>query len=592
MAPTPSRRLSTLTPRQVVDRVMELIAAFPEIVHDLPEKMRTRTYWVTLLAPNSERGARVMEVLRELPAFTTYAPKGKGRAAWKAVFDTELGLSQIRDMLLHWVSIAGVQEPKRPQIRYWRDAYGPDEKVQRVRPLEHFEYIHNPHRGTTTFQRFQGDSIHPSTASSDTYGPIAFPKRRTIGENAQYIPRTTLSYCRWPWKWLEPTKGKFAWHIIDGALAAAKAAGQTVQMRFQPYTMRWDTEKNPPKAKRFPPESSVNVPDWYWDTGARWLDAGPYAKHEPDSNDPRYLKHFGDFIRAFAARYDGHPLLESIDMAYAGFWGESGGNATAKTAATLADIYMSRFKHTQILGMLGTPACNRAVKRGYNLGWRADCLGDLKQSRVKEVPKNQAWNHTYDSYMKEIFNGGLKDAWKTAPVTMETCWTVASWMMYGFDLDMIIEQGYKYHTSVFMPKSVFFTEKSLEKLIPFDRKIGYRFALRQLLLPLQMKVGERHKIECFIDNVGCAPIYRPYAVALRFTQGRTTKVVRFAEDIRTWLPGNVYFEEFISLPRGFQRGEVKVALGIVDDHDTPCVWFAITGKTDAGWHPLTSVDAV
>ena len=593
MATARSRRPSAVTPRQAIDLLMDLIGSFPEQMESLPEKVRTRAYWQTILAPGSYRGAHVMPALCELPAFTNQAPRGKGRAAWERVFKPGIGLEQIRNFVLHLMSIADKRQPARPRIVSWRDAYGPDEKVQRIRPLEHSDYIANPHRGTATFQRFQGDPTYPTPVSSDTHGPLAFPRLRgPVLANVKYIPRTTLTYCRWPWKWLEPVKGRFNWQIIDGALRAASERGQTAQLRFQPYTLRWDTAKNPPKAKRYPPEVSVNLPDWYWDTGATWIAAGPYCRHEPDSNDPRYIRHFGDFIRAFAKRYDGHPVLESIDMAYAGFWGESGGNATAATAAKLSDIYVSSFKRTQLLGMLGTAAIPRALARGCNVGWRADCFGDLKESLVKEVPRTAAWNHTYDSYVRNIHLSGLKDAWKTAPVTMETCWNVASWSMYGFDLDRIIEEGYRYHTTVFMPKSAYFPEKALAKLIAFDRRIGYRFALRQMLLPLAARRGQKFTISCFADNVGCAPLYRPYALALRFTQGRTTRIERFQVDLRSWLPGHAFCEEEVRLPGVFERGEVKVALGIIDEHDTPRAWFAITGRTDAGWHPLTSIEAV
>ena len=70
------------------------------------------------------------------------------------------------------------QKPvKRPAIRVWRDAFGKDEVVQRVRPKESFDYIPNPHRGTTTFQRFQGDALCPTIQWGDRDGPREFPVR-------------------------------------------------------------------------------------------------------------------------------------------------------------------------------------------------------------------------------------------------------------------------------------------------------------------------------------------------------------------------------------------------------------------------------
>ncbi|MCW8131806.1 MAG: DUF4832 domain-containing protein [Planctomycetota bacterium] len=590
-----SKKHELLTTKQVVDAIMQVIEALPEQVKGLPPELRTRTHWQKALAPTNKRAEPVMDVLRELPAFTNHAPKKSTAAEWTKVFEKHMGLYQIAQTLREANHVATFKPVKRRIVSHWRDAFGPKEYVQRVRPQESFGYLPNPHRGTTTFQRFQGEDTYPSFITSDTYGPLTYPTDGSRA-NVKFVPRTTLTYCRWPWAWLEPEKGKFRWDIVDGTLAAARACGQTAQLRFQPYTIPIKYAERPTKAKRHPPEASVDLPDWYWDTGAPWITEGTYAKHEPDSNDPLYLKHFGDFIRAFAKRYDGHPDLESIDVSYAGFWGESGGNTTDETAQKLADIYLAHFKKTTLLSMLGTAGCVHAAKisnaTGRPIGWRADCFGDLRQGNSPDVPARLSWNHTYDAYPKEISDNGLKDAWKTAPVTMETCGNVATWVMHGYDVDRIIEEGYCYHMSVFMPKNVFFPEKVLEKLLAFDLKIGYRFELRQALLPIQAKAGGKITVEFFTANVGVAPIYRPYKLALRFLQGKKARVVTFDQDIRTWLPGHNFFRETIAVPKDLERGDVKVAVGIVDETETPRVWFAIDEPLDAGWHPLTGMEVV
>jgi len=340
------------------------------------------------------------------------------------------------------------------------------------------------------------------------------------------------------------------------------------------------------------------MPDWYWDTGARWITEIHRRTGEreylPDSNDPRYLAHFGDFVRAFGERYDGHPALESIDVAYAGRWGESAGNSTPKTAAKLVDIYLRSFRKTQLLSMIGTDGCAYAAgKKGRHVGWRADCFGDLRVVKHSpDVPDGLNWTHMYEAYPREVVQGGIVEAWKTAPVTMETCGNVFTWHRAAYDLDLIIRQGYAYHMTFFMPKSVRFPEPTLAKLIAFDRRIGYRFVLRQVCLPLEAKPGGRMGFQTFIENVGCAPIYRDYRLAWRFTQGRRAFVVHSKQDLRGWMPGNVWFAERLTLPKGLTPGEATVECGIVNDADKPVVRFAIHGKLNAGWHPMTHMDVL
>ncbi|HTL53447.1 MAG TPA: DUF4832 domain-containing protein [Planctomycetota bacterium] len=601
----------------VIGRILEVVKAFPEVAEKLPAEAGGRGFWAKAFAKNAAT-KRLMATFQEIPMFTCLAPAGASRAAWLKVFEpqhsirTHITLPNFESHLLvkgvptTLIHLAGCfqqvvrEATRKPAVRKpvkrWRDRFGPQETIQRVRPKESDAYVHNPHRGTTTFQQFQGDEPYRNWHTSDMHGPTVFNKVKVVEDNLKYIPRTTLTYCRWPWRFIEPKKGKFNWKLIDDTLKAAHDRGQTVQIRFQPFTSHMDYADEPIHAKRHPPERSVNVPDWYWDTGAKWLTKGVYAEHEPDSNDPKYLQHFGNFILAFGRRYDGHPDLESIDMAYAGFWGESGGNSTPKTAQKLVDYYMRAFKKTTLLSMLGTPGCTYAEKKAreknHPIGWRADCFGDLRSVDVPEVPRDLCFNHTYDQYPKEIERNGLVDRWKTAPVTMETCGNVATWFLSGHDLDFMIEEGYRYHMSVFMPKNAFMPEAWMPKLIEFDKKIGYRFVLRQSKLPLEMKPGVKAPIEFFIENIGCAPIYRPYPLAIRFRQGKNCKIVHLREDIRGWQPGQRWFEEEIALPNGFKKGEVKVDLAIVDAFDQPKVWFAIEGEPVDGWHPLTSIDRV
>ena len=464
----------------------------------------------------------------------------------------------------------------------WRAEYGPEQTLQRVRPLEDKGYLPNPHRGTTTFQRFNGDSLYPGLTWSDREGPIEFKPFDGNLKNPQY-PNTTVSYCRWLWSVLEPEKGKFRWDIIDGTLAAARARGQTVQMRIQPYIggemPPWYYATGATK-QPLPPETP---PDPVWGGGGK-----PIA--EPEHNDPKYLEHFGGIIRAFGQRYDGHPDLESFDVAYGGGCGEGGGNATPETAAKLVDVYLQNFKKTQLITMLGTPGCRHAAKH-RNVGWRADCFGDVHRVERKGViPKGMNWNHMFDYYPESVHDCGLSDHWKTAPVVLETCWTVGYWAKQGWDIDWILEQGLKYHTTIFMPKSSFIPDEWREKIDAFDRKLGYRFVLRQAMLPLQTAPAGRINVKFWIENVGVAPLYRAYQFALRFSQGSQKVIVPLKSDPRTWLPGDVIVNEELKVPEVLQRGTVSIDAGIIDPQNQAAKVVFATARGEDRWHALTKLD--
>ena len=461
------------------------------------------------------------------------------------------------------------------KVSAWRKRFHPDEVIQRVRPEHTDEYLGNPHKGTATFQRFNGDPLYPGIQWNDREGPTTFPPPVNADLSNDRYPPTTLSYCRWLWSVLEPAKGKFRWDLIDAALATAAERGQTLQFRSQPFIGEF-------------------TPRWYWDTGAHH-DKVAFAERGyrvPCHNDPRYLKHWGDHMRALGRRYDGHPALESVDVAYGGSCGETGGNTKNPTAERLVDVYFRAFRKTQLVMMLGTHGCRYAARRypAHRVGWRADCYGDVRTDGRGSVPNGLNWNHMIGSYPKEVHECGVKDNWKAAPVTFETCWTVGYWGRRKWDIDWIIDQGYKYHVSVFMPKSVYVPARWMGKIMAFNKRIGYRFHLQEMILPLEARRGGRVRMEAIIDNKGIAPIYRDYRFALRFTQRGRHHVVRLAESIRKWLPDFSYFKETFALPKSLKPGPAAVACGIVDDSDRPVVRLAIKDIDKAGWHPLTHMD--
>ena len=468
-----------------------------------------------------------------------------------------------------------IRLPAASTAANWRAPFHRDETLQRVRPKEFKGYLPNPHRGTTTFQRFNGDPLYPGLQWSDKEGPEVF--KPYYGDprelhNPDY-PDTTVSYCRWLWSVLEPEKGKFRWDIIDGALEAARARGQTLQLRVQPYI-------------------GDDLPKWFYALGGKLdLKADP-KRREPDHNHASYLKHWGEHLRAFAKRYDGHPVLESFDIAYGGPCGECGGNTTRATAQKLVAVYLQNFKKTQLVSMLGTFGCEYGSKF-KRLGWRSDCMGDLRTDGIGRMPDGLCWNHMYDAYPKEIVENKVSEHWKTAPVTQETCWTVGYWKEKNWDLDWLLEQALKYHTTFFMPKSSFYPQEWRAKLDAWDQRLGYRFVLRQFTFPLETKPGARVSYYGWIENVGVAPIYRDYRLALRFSQGDKHEIVPLKASLREWLPGDAVLNDKFTFPKSFKRGAVALSAAILDEKlRAPRVLFANEGYSGDGWLPLTHMDAV
>jgi hypothetical protein len=463
------------------------------------------------------------------------------------------------------------QEDIDGRVRHWR--YTPTD-----------EYLANPHKGCCTFQRFNGDPLYPGSVWNEE-GPMngaltplcantGIPNHALPALTPGYLP-TTVAYCRWFWEKLEPQQGRYDFSMIDHALAACRERKQTLAVRLMPFGYVGTGQPGLPRRcdGRFP------------------MTACRSGKGEkvPDYNSREYLETWGALIREFARRYDAHPLMETIDVAFMGPWGEGDGECRQEQLERFAELYQQAFVHTPLLALIaGDPLTGdpmrAAVRRGS--GWRADCFGDMRRTgkHLPHAPLHLEWNHMFNCYPRRLAEAGAQDAWKTAPVHFETCASPIDWPGQGVDLDFVIEQGLKYHATYFMPKSTALPPPYMEKLAAFCRRMGYRFVFRQATMSTRVKKGEALIFQAWIENVGVAPLYRKYDFALRFRQdGRDTVIKLEAVDPRTWLPGDVWIDRALPLPPVLGPGWVEVSAGLTDPDGRAAVNFAIQERFADRW---------
>jgi len=466
--------------------------------------------------------------------------------------------------------------------------------TRRVRPTPTDEYLANPHKGCTTAGRYiMGDN----PPKKDTRLWRNFNLRVPRG----YLP-CTVAFRVWYWDKVAPAEGEYDFSEVDEVLEKCAKYGQTLCVRFAPH--------GPSIAPNIGPE----IPKWYADkypTGTgEWVVNRDMCI--PLYDAPEYLEHFGGLIRAFAEQYDAHPLLETIDIAVYGPWGEGAGEYTDETARRFAQLFKEAFTHTPRLALIGGKQLKAGIDSGS--GWRADCFGDLQTSgyggtgamtaipkegdtapprdpRNLQVPTCLSRNHHYDRYPERIATAHAEEAWKQGPVFWETCWVPNDWYRVGFDLDFILEQGLSFHGTYFEPKQVPMPEPWLDRLHEFCRKLGYRFVLRQAAFDMPAKRGETFPFTAWIENVGVAPLYHEYKFALRFRQGEQAYTVVFDEtDTRQWMPGHMWLEKDVPTPRELRPGIAELAAGLVHPHTGECrIRFAVKERYRDNWVPLGDI---
>ena len=430
-----------------------------------------------------------------------------------------------------------------------------------VRPTEIDDLLVNPGMGIETFNRFSGQPINEGVRWSEV-GPEAHAADATAPVD---FPPSSVAYLRWFWSQFEPQRGTYRWDILDSALEEAHKHGQRIGIRIMPY------------------DDKHAMPEWYQTSGAKRANS-PTSKDgaiwSPDADDPQYVKLWSALVVELGKRYDGHPDLNHVDISTVGYWGEGWGPYLPSWTVQqqLIDLYFDAFKRTPLLMNFDEPhALKHGVTRGA--GWRLDCWGDMGAPGRK-------FAHMRDLYPEQIARTGIQDAWRTAPVALETCWVPEQWHQWNFPLKPILDQALRWHASTINIKSSRIPSDWKAAFDDFQKQIGYRFVLKRLEYPSKATRGSMAPFSMWWFNAGVAPVYGRYTLALAIGD----RIVPLETDIRQWLPGDSVVDTTVAVPRDLAPGTYGVRVALLDPTTRqPAIRLAIAGRQQDGWYQVGEI---
>jgi photosystem II stability/assembly factor-like uncharacterized protein len=437
-----------------------------------------------------------------------------------------------------------------------------------VRPKEIDSVLVNPGIGFTTLNRFNGDPLNPGTKWTEGHPIEDYPFQGKLDVAGQ--PLTSIAYFRVYWKYVEPEMGQYNWKMLDAALRTAHERGQSLMLRVAPYGPEPKTE---------------DVPGWYRKLVGDEMGKAFPDKWRTDPEDPRYVKHWTNLVRALGARYDGHPDLDSVDVSIVGFWGEGEhtDQLSEPTMHVLVDSYLEAFTKTPLMMQPTDRRTNTYALSKSNAGWRADCLGDMRCV-------DGHWCHMFDAYPEAVASFGIQEAWRKGPVSLEACWVMQGWKIRGWDIDYIVEQSLKWHISSFNNKSSAVPEEWWPQVRYWLNKMGYRFVLRRFTYPEVVAPHGKLEFTSWWENKGVAPCYRQFPLALRLRGEKRTEVLLTDADIRNWLPGDAVYDDAVFIPADLPAGRYDLQIGVLDPQTRrPKVKLAIEGIDGEGWYTLGGI---
>lgn len=437
-------------------------------------------------------------------------------------------------------------------------------KAVTVYPMILDDMISNPGIGFTAAPGLMGDPDR----IYDNRGKEQEKYKFTEDSKTCNHPDSKVYFCSVRWRDVETAQGVYNWEVLEEKLDYAKSIGCTAVVRCSPYALSEEDD----------------IPAWF---RAEYPDEPDFSFWRVDPKETPYVAYWSEFIRAFAARFDGHPVISSVDLTIVGAWGEGGGTEFLDPEAIkqITDAYFDGFKITPLQALLHDSMSIRIIKdRKAKVGFRVDCLGDMGGFHGK------AWSHMTDFYPQNIQNFNMGDAWEKAPVLFEACWHMNDWYLQGWDIDYIIQETLKWHITSFNNKGTIVPEPWKEKVKAWLNKMGYRFELRKFTYDSVVKAGGELEIRALWTNVGVAPIYHRYPLVVRLIGHDQSYTLHSREDIREWLPDeDIAWEESFALPGGMSEGEYRLEIGIETGvKEIGNIRLAIEGYTQ-GYYPMGKI---
>jgi hypothetical protein len=408
----------------------------------------------------------------------------------------------------------------------------------------------NPHKGWC---------IHYYDNGITNYG-----NRMAPDDSLPDFPGLNDIYLRLAWSYLEPEEDVYNWAVIDSIISRWTAWGHTISFRI--------TCKET--------EIVYATPEWVRKAGAK----GKFIEHSdlsikawaPDYGDAIFLAKLEKFHKAFAARYDGKPWVEYIDIGSIGEWGEGHTAYSGWKDVPVAvvkkhiDLYKRYYKKSTLIisddfiGQRDTDDGTDYEIYRYslqnNLGFRDDSGNVLW---YKNLGFGSSGIRTPELYSK---------VYKKIPVILESdhygdalengMWGDGSGFEKALKETHATIIGFHYYPREWLKDNYHYASR-------LANLSGYWYFPKFAMMPDTFRIrSNRNYIRMTWENHGVAPAYNRYKFFVMLVNKNTGKafVQQLKEsDNRTWQPNEIIAEQYtVNLDKTLNEGKYDLMFSMLD----------------------------
>jgi len=318
-------------------------------------------------------------------------------------------------------------------------------------------------------------------------------------DTLEWFPGCSTTYMRVLWSDLEPAEGDYRWDILDRIAQPWIAKGKKIAIRVICCN-----------------QTENATPDFVRDAGAKGhlfeyvIRKEPRVaveRWEPTYDDPVFLEKFGNFLKAFAARYDGDPSVAFVDVGSFGIFGEGhsqflgelrerDGDEFNRLAAIHLELWRKHLPRTTLvvsddIGGSWNQAPDHplmAKARSLGIGYRDDSIFC--------APPPDQWKHPH----------WARKSADVAPVVVEAGHYSILSQDGRWHPEMLLRCVEELRASYFsihgFPRPIL--EAHRAEISAMNLRLGYRFALREATWPDVVTVDEPVCVTSTWVNAGVA----------------------------------------------------------------------------------------
>lgn len=398
------------------------------------------------------------------------------------------------------------------------------------------------------------------------------------------FPGLNHLYLRFDWGDIEKSEGVRDWSYIDQIFEKWGNLGYHFSFRICTYEASGENGLG------------FATPEWVFKAGAKYkVFNGAY---EPDYGDRIFLEKLSAFMKEFGKRYNGHPLVESVDIGTFGTWGEghtaAGSDAVWPVDVMKAhiDMHVKNFPDTFVLFnddiINHRNQCDNdenirlmdyAVQLGTGLRDDSVC--------VSYYCKHCGYDSVRTPFMFDHF-------WKQAPTDIEfehyeTVIAHPEYFRDGFPFLQALERTHATYAGFHG-----YPRPWLEKYPEFTKycanRLGYWYFIEGMQLP-ELASGTANYITFSFTNRGFAPCYYRYDINVKLVNQETGAeyIVPLTDvDNTAWMPGQQADIRTKLDCRNVPAGEYDFAVGMFEQNN-PIKLGIQSECCMGGYYRLTSV---